>query len=300
MSKKKLAIACGGLLLLVIAAMTSSSMSLTLAVAKSPSTPQSASELSGGPVAQAQSRPAKSSTSQKQPGSFSSSSDSPEVRFELARTCHEAATNKKSWELQLKICHGASDLDFAKRCSANVAGFDQKVRAADLVLAQCSQVPAEIEEDFYRSSIEAAKAGDATAQLCYLESNFDLKRPFGQDELAYYHSVDANYVNAAINRGDWRMIVLMSRSYGGAARHSTMRRELTGGDPFTLYQMNRLLSLGADGAYKDYVVNRANDAKSELTSEQIDKADEWVAMAYEKHFASSPRLTQAPTICESP
>jgi hypothetical protein len=226
-------------------------------------------------------------------------SNSPGARFERARICHEAAFNKRSFELQVKGCQGVDDTDYVAQCLARTAGFDKKIAAANQILAQCSPVPAEIEEDFYRTSIEAAKAGDATAQVCYLESDVNLHRPFTDEEVAYYHSVDAGYVNDALKRGDWRMVALMARTYRDPAHHSTMRSELTGGDPYTLYQMKRLLSLGAEGEYKELMDWDAGHAKAHLTPEQVQKADDWVAWIYEKHFASSPRLTERPTTCES-
>ena len=300
MSKKQFIAACVTVLLVGTVATVFQTWSSSPAIANSSlPTEESAPDVVVGDQAHLQNGKINSVTPHERPSRLSQTSGSAEVRFSRARICHEASSNIKSWELQLKVCKEATDDDFVKRCSANVVGLDDKVQAARRTLAQCSPVPAEIEENFYRNSIEAAKAGDATAQLCYLESNFDLKRGFTQDEVAYYHSVDADYVNAAINRGDWRIATLLSRSYGGAARHPTMRGELTGGDPVMLYQMNRLLSLGASGAYRDYVSNRADEAKAELTPEQVEKADAWVAVAYERHFAASPRLTEAPTVCES-
>jgi hypothetical protein len=226
-------------------------------------------------------------------------SNSPAARFERARVCHEAANNKRNFELQVKGCEGVDDEEYVDRCLERTAGFDKNISVADQILAQCSPVPAELEEDFYRTSIEAAKAGDATAQLCYLESDVNLNRPFRNDEVDYYHSVDAEYVNDALKRGDWRMVELMSRTYRDSPHHSTMRRELTNGDPYTLYQMNRLLSLGADGEYKGLVEFAAERAKERLTAKQIQQADDWVGWIYEKHFAASPRMTEAPATCES-
>ncbi len=236
------------------------------------------------------------------PGAHASSApDAVSAHFELARLCHEAAFNRKNWQGQLNACKAADprDIKFKENCSSYTAGFDEKVRVAETTLLQCSPVPAEIEEDFYKASIEAANQGDPTAQLCYLKSDFDLKRPFERNEIEYYHAVDADYVNGAINRGDWRMIALMARRYRDPAHQATMRSELTGDDPYTLYQMDRLLSLGADGEYKMFVESRAKDAMSDLTPEQTQTADDWAAMIYEKHFVSSPRLTEEPVICES-
>lgn len=235
-----------------------------------------------------------------QPSIANPQSNTPEAKFELTRSCHWAAAEREQWALQLRSCRSAdaTDTAFIESCTKRTEGLDEKLDQADKELARCSPVPAEREENFYRSTIEAAKAGYPDAQLCYLASDFSLNRPFTDDELHYYHSVDAEYVNSAIDRGDWRMIALMATKYRDAARHATMRRELTGGDPFTLYQMNKLLSLGAEGNYKRIVENSAEDAATELTAAQIGQANDWVSSVYEKHFASSPRLTERPTICE--
>lgn len=222
------------------------------------------------------------------------------VRFELARSCHWTAANSKQWSLQLKICRSsdASDSAFSESCKERARGLDEKIAQADKEMALCSPVPAEIEENYYRSTVEAAKAGYPDAQLCYLDSDFYLNRPFSQEDVRYYHSVDADYVNAAIDRGDWRIVALMARKYRDPAHHSTMRYELTGGSPYTIYQMNKLLSLGAEGDYKRVVETEANDQAAELTPQQIDEANTWVATVYERHFASSPRLTNPPVPCE--
>jgi hypothetical protein len=231
----------------------------------------------------------------------SSQSNASVARFDRAHTCHETTSKLKNWQAQLDVCRsaGQKDANFAERCRKNTDGFAEKIADANRQLSQCSAVPAEIEADFYRTSIEAAKAGDPTAQLCYLQSNFDLKRSFTDDEVAYYRSVDAGYINGAIDRGDWRAIALMAQRKRDPAHRPTMRGQLTGDDPYTLYQMNRLLGLGADGDFRRSVNNEAEIAKEELTDDQIDQADKWASQVYEKHFASSPRLGERPAICES-
>jgi hypothetical protein len=77
-----------------------------------------------------------------------------------------------------------------------------------------------------------------------------------------------------------------------------MRRYLTDGQPYIVYQMNRLLRLGAEGEFAASLDWRGVSLREQLSAGQVAEAEDWAKVVYEQSFANAPRLTEMPTVCE--
>jgi hypothetical protein len=71
--------------------------------------------------------------------------------------------------------------------------------------------------------------------------------PYTQEDLAEYRRVAPSYIAAGLAQGDWRIVSLLAR-HGPSDGYSPLKL-VTKDDPYQAYVMNRLLQLGADGAY---------------------------------------------------
>ena len=227
--------------------------------------------------------------------SYASSS----VYFSDAKRCHQAASNVRDWQVQLDICKDATGSATVDRCKTTVPGLTADLKGATQILSSCSPVPAEIREDFFKASRDAAKEGDRSAQLCYLNSDFDLHRPFSSSEVDDFKATAQSYAEEGLANGDWRMVQLMGLSARAFPRHYSLRSLLSDGQPFTVYKMNRLLRLGADDTYGDALDLLANIPRQDLSPQEISDADAWANAEFSKYFSSSPKLSEPPTICES-
>ncbi len=207
----------------------------------------------------------------------------------------------RTWQAQLNMCKvEASKLHPPSvPCENDGAELEVKLKDAEKALATCSPVPAEIRENYYRATLEAAKQGDADAQLCYMNSDFDVHRPHSPSEVDEFKAAAATYAEEGIQRGDWRMVELLGRPHRKHPRNFSLRSLIADGEPYTMYKMNRLLRLGADGAYADKLDRLLGISLDELSQRQVTEAEEWAADTFSKYFSDSPKLTEEPTFCES-
>jgi hypothetical protein len=109
----------------------------------------------------------------------------------------------------------------------------------------------DMERRLFEATKEAAQAGDADAQMCYLQANFVAdtgESLFTDADVEEYRRVAPQYVEAALRRGDWRIVELMTkRSFHPGAGPVTQLPDI--GEKETIYKMTRLLRLGASGFY---------------------------------------------------
>ncbi len=153
----------------------------------------------------------------------------------------------------------------------------------------------------YEATKAAAKAGDASAQMCYLmqaagdrDSGFMLS----DAERVEYQSLAPQYMDAAFKRGDWRVVNLL-------AFHVTdwvgMFIELEPWkDPLREYKAHRLLLLGTGGADSqdpDRWQPLLRLPESTLSAEERRESDAWAQDMYERYFSSQPSLLKEPRVC---
>jgi hypothetical protein len=186
-----------------------------------------------------------------------------------------------------------------KPASESETQLSEKIKVADKILAGCSRVPAVISEDFYRATVRAANDGDGEAQLCYLNSVFDVHRHHSAGEIDEFKAAGAIFADEGIERGDWRIVTLLGSSQRKHPRNYSLRSLIADGKPSTVYKMNRLLRVGADDSYGKMLDLRAIRLREDLSKEEVTIAESWAAQTFAHYFLASPMLTDEPTICES-
>ena len=221
------------------------------------------------------------------------------VAFEAAKRCAVLARSIDDMQSQIKACEaGASDANFHASCSRNTQGFAEKVEKASSEMAGCNHADLEqSKEAFFQSTVAAAKAGNPDAQMCYVASDFDLNRPWTREEVAAYKADVGAYANAAMNRGDWRIVQAFMTSPRVLGHMNGLLGLIDDGNPVTIYKMNRLARLGASGAYAARLDSIALDPDSPLPAQTVTEADTWARTMYQDHFSQSPKLESQPETC---
>lgn len=179
-----------------------------------------------------------------------------------------------------------------------------RLTAAEKALSQCDQT--DLGQRYFAATKEAAKNGDADAQLCYLQGDFfspEGAQIFTDAEIEEYKKVAPGFVDAALKRGDWRIVHLLNTRHFHPG--SGPVRLLEGvGDRDTRYKMTKLLRLGASGSYArgldgdlrgmmhpDLIPSAA------LPPEVVKEGDAWAQQTYTDYFSGVPGLTEAPVVC---
>jgi hypothetical protein len=153
----------------------------------------------------------------------------------------------------------------------------------------------------YEATRAAAQAGDIDAQMCYLmqiagdrDSGFMLS----DAEIAEYHSLAPQYVDAAFKRGDWRVVDLLGFHVVDSAGLFVGLEQWK--DPVREYKAHELLLLGVgdvDPQDPDYWLPVLRIPESTLSAQEIRNSDAWAREMYDKYFSSQPRLIKEPSVC---
>jgi hypothetical protein len=165
---------------------------------------------------------------------------------------------------------------------------------------------ADVENRYFEATKQAAKAGDADAQLCYLQANFvaDTGEPLFTDaDVEKYRRVAPQFVDAALRRGDWRIVQLMTkRSFHPGAGPITQIPDI--GKPETIYKMTKLLRLGASGGYARSLDSQLSGMirpdlvpEAALPADVVRRGNAWAQHTFNESFAGVTGLTEAPTVC---
>lgn len=173
----------------------------------------------------------------------------------------------------------------------------ERKAAAETTLSTCGEL-SDIHERYDAAMVQAAKAGDADAQLCYL---------LAEDvDLGEYERLAPGFVEGALHRGDWRIAELLTRS----SFHPGFQpqRSIEGiGKPETIYKMTKLLRLGASGEYAqslDYTLNGMIHPdlmpEAALPRDVITRGDSWARQTFNEYFSGVPGLTERPNVCGPP
>jgi hypothetical protein len=203
--------------------------------------------------------------------------------------------------------------EFQTQYAACLNKWVERQNATSSARASMSACPkdTDILKTYYDSTKAAAKKGDPDAQLCYLGSYFvgpDGKAAYTDKDVEEYKSSAAGYISDAFKRGDWRIVSFLAQSNFGPTSGLFPKIENIG-QPQTVYKMDRLLRLGASGAYAKSLDLDLDELKQlhgrengALPPSEIASAEEWAQQTYTQYFAGSPDLTTAPAICafESP
>jgi hypothetical protein len=163
--------------------------------------------------------------------------------------------------------------------------------------------------EYYAATKAAARAGNVDAQYCYLFSYFqdsEGRSHYTQQDVEDYKADSPKYVGDALNRGDWRMVSLLSTRFVDPPRSLiTLLDDI--GQPETIYKTKKLLRLGATGEYaasldatlSRYQTPAQKAAGDALSREQLAAADKWAQDTYEQHFQGQKLLTEEPrAVCQ--
>jgi hypothetical protein len=218
--------------------------------------------------------------------------------FRKAQQC----ANSLSTIGSLKSLSNCTDYDgkpeFAKAYSDCLE--DAAAAQANLTVAQNSMVGCGERKGLVRRYFEAAKsaaeAGDTDAQMCIVYGAFDTQNgdfAYTDAEKIEYNATAPRYIDAALHRGDWRVVALLSTRVVDWAGPWAFLDQWQ--DPARAYKAQRLLRLGAEGDY-------AGDLENSYSSGQYSKAittvgDAWAQEMYERYFSSQSKLTKEPNPC---
>lgn len=185
-------------------------------------------------------------------------------------------------------------------CAKQTAAAEAKMHDLLPRAANCSNDADALEANYYETMTQAARLGDTHAQLCWVEGEWHHEVP-DQD----YRREAMGYLNAALARGDWRFVNLMATTYvdnpprsAGLllyAENRIDRRVDISDFRAVSYRMSRLLRLGAEGKYAEWIGLLTD--RSFLSQEQIAAAETWAEQEYRDHFAARPKLTEIPQGC---
>jgi hypothetical protein len=222
--------------------------------------------------------------------------------FHQTRQCLERSLAVEHLQNATRLCN-EQPLGSAGRASCEKQTKAEDVRTLSLRAgssdASCGQDAGSLQQDFSNTLVQAARAGDADAQLCYFEWAGPLST---KDDVLRYQREASLYMQKAMARGDWRMVQLLATSpesvaHGGAG---VMGNLDIIGKWFTVYRADRLLQQGATGDYRQVLQTDASEAARHLTSTQISNADTWAQQEFTRHFTLSPPLSAAPVPCLHP
>jgi hypothetical protein len=159
---------------------------------------------------------------------------------------------------------------------------------------------------YFEATKLAARAGDADAQMCYLQGEFSTsngKPIFTDAEVEEYGRVAPQYVDAALQRGDWRIVELMTKDsfHPGV---EPIRQIPNVGKPETIYKMRKLLRLGASGSYAksldmdlDGMIHPDLVPEAALPADAVKTGDSWAQQTFNENFSGVAGLTERPTVC---
>ena len=157
----------------------------------------------------------------------------------------------------------------------------------------------------YEATRAAAQAGDLDAQMCYLmqiAGDRDTGFMLSDVEVAEYQSLAPQYVDAAIKRGDWRVVDLLGFHVVDSPGLFVQLEQWK--DPSREYKAHQLLLLGAgdvDPQDTDLWLWQLRMPQSRqnwrLPAQEIQDSDAWAQETYDKYFISQPKLLKEPRVC---
>jgi hypothetical protein len=222
--------------------------------------------------------------------------------FHQSKQCLELSLASEGLRNKTQLCR-EQPLGSEGRNTCEAQTKDAEVKLSTLrahaTSVGCGQDTQAAQQDFSKALVQAARAGDVDAQMCYFEWAGPLASPAS---IGRYKREAGLYMHKAMQRGDWRMVQLLttpqeSVAHGGAGPMGNLD---VVGKPFTVYRANRLLWLGAAGDYKTFLARSAHSAAASLTPDQIENANTWAWQEFNRHFTKSSPLAEAPVACLAP
>lgn len=216
------------------------------------------------------------------------------AQFTEAKVCADQANKLRVLDLKRQQCAsvpgGVATPDECK-------SLPNETNMADKALndSQCTKDPVRIQETLTRATATAARAGDADAQLCFIDGGYF---PTDKADINAYGAEASSYINSRLAAGDWRVVqTLATPPESLLHRGSSLIGQVNIGLPFTAYRATRLLQYGSDGSYFKFLDAKAKALSRNLTPAQVANADEWAKEEFNRHFSNSVKLDSAPSTC---
>lgn len=229
--------------------------------------------------------------------------------FETSRDCYFAQNHVYAARSVIHACESLPRTPETESqsaaCSINIEISRSELRELTNAAATCPK-DTDSARLLYEASKAAAAKGDADAQACYVQSFFQsngVQLSFRQQDIDDYRRDAPRYIADGLSHGDWRIVALLAR--GGHDDSTGLLPLITKDDMYTQYVMNRLLQLGADGAYArqlaasihaSYLMPRITQGPA-LTQEQIVRGDKEALDLFHGSFDRQALLKGPPTAC---
>ena len=217
---------------------------------------------------------------------------------------------------ELAIARGRADCSFYEgkalfakayaECIERSPDEHNAAASAQSSMAGCPTDDSAVLGGYYNATKTAARAGDADAQLCFLNSYFadaQGKSQYTDKDVQEYKSEAPEYVSQAFRRGDWRIVQLLSARLNSPP-HTLVTLLDDIGQPETIYKMNKLLRLGATGDYAASLesmmsgyTHPTGPGGIPLSQQKVTELDNWAQETYTQYFAGQKPLTEPPAIC---
>jgi hypothetical protein len=241
-------------------------------------------------------------------------SDSPArrtARFRQAHLCYSAWNQVETWGREQDNCRSilayGADATTEASCQAGLDQARPQMQASRGRLASCPDAGT-VARRYYEAARDAALAGDADAQACYVLDFFDNpdRSPLvlSAKDIADYRRDAPRYLSDGLARGDWRTVGLLAMHYIDG---STLLPLVASQKPVDQYVMERLLQLGADRRYAHELesviqvsfLSPGFDGTPLVTPAQAAEGDARARALYHRYFEASPRLQAEPIPCPS-
>ncbi|MBB3344742.1 hypothetical protein [Luteimonas sp. RC10] len=160
--------------------------------------------------------------------------------FRDANQCVMAIRRIALAEHQVGLCNrvGEEDVpDVAAFCERRLALIRTGAPADQARLSSCISLdPGEAEQRNFEHTMRAAELGDLDAQICYVNSDFVLQRPWTAQEHRDYADRAPRYVEAALSRGDWLIVEVLRAANLTLVEERGLLFQITTGDQLTIYK----------------------------------------------------------------
>lgn len=228
--------------------------------------------------------------------------------FSKLKECYFTASQMAALKATILECESLAGLREVEnsyiQCRKNIDERRNSLGDMKQKLADCPNESA-IAAAYYMSTRAAAAAGNQDAQLCYLQSAFGTELIYSEQDIRRYEQDAPRYADAAMQRGDWRIVELMSM--GRFTEASGLLPRLTSGVLSTRYTMNRLARLGATDGYANYldmyakqdILSASRTGSDALSPKEISEAENEARRLYALYFTSSPRQAERPIACKA-
>jgi hypothetical protein len=231
------------------------------------------------------------------------------ARFAQSRRCYFIRGEADTLRSVIRSCKDLAQLSYAQTqfasCSADIGENESALQAMSHDLAEC---PGDIAtaRHFYEATKAAALRGDADARACYVQSIFQSNGTplaYSKQEVDDYRRNTPRYISDGLARGDWRIVSMLAR--GGHDDGLSLLPLVTNDDAYIQYVMNRLLQLGAEGAYAQYLersiqmdfLSPGITTPPPLTQQQVAEGIAEARSLYRRSFDRKPLLDRAPIAC---